>query len=145
MKEDNDFLKYAICALIQDLKDNNEDIEQEMKKVGHILGRMALEHDDFQRELDLESLLYKITYTFLDKIYSTSRKLEVSTKNSKEYYIFEHEPLFSQHVSLPESWKDFCPESIMSGVIEYALLASGFECEVNGYIKPCKKDRKSVV
>ena len=47
MKEDNDFLKYAICALIQDLKDNNEDIEQEMKKVGHILGRMALEHDDF--------------------------------------------------------------------------------------------------
>ncbi|WUR02216.1 trafficking protein particle complex subunit [Vairimorpha necatrix] len=145
MKENDQFLKFALCALVQDLKDNNEDIENEMKKIGHIFCRSALEILDFNRETDLQSLLYNITYTLLEKIHSSPRKLEISSTNNKEYFIFEYEPFFTKHVPLTETWKDFCPESVMTGVIEYAIAASGFKCEVSGYVRPIEKYPDTVV
>lgn len=145
MEDETELINYMICALIEDLRENNEDIEIEMKKVGHILGRSLLEYLEFHREIDLQSLLYKITYTLLDKLHPSSRKLEASTESKNEFFIYEYEPMYSKHVSLPDDWKDFCPESIVCGVIEYSLLASGFDCVVDGYVRPTEKYPDTVV
>lgn len=145
MKENEMFVKYMICTLIEDLREKHLNIEEEMKKIGHILAKSILEVVDFKRELDIQSLLYKITYNLLDRLYATNRKLESSIENKNEFFIFEYEPMYSRYVSLPEDWKDFCPESIICGVIEYTIMASGFDCEVNGFIRPVDKFPDQVI
>jgi hypothetical protein len=137
---DSTFFCYLLCGLIGTIKDN--DPEEEMIKIGYLIGRTLIEKLEFKRELDLNALLYKITYNLLEKFYSSPRKLEASRDQPNVYHIIEYSPLYTGHVS---NKNNFCGDSVTCGVIKYGLKASGFDCEVTGYPSPTEKYKESVV
>ncbi|KAF9764911.1 putative trafficking protein particle complex subunit TRS31 [Nosema granulosis] len=141
MKEiDSTFSCYLLCGLVETLKD--KDSEEELKKVGYLLGRSLVEIVDFKRETDLGTLLYKITYTLLEKYYPSPRKLEISKEHQDVYYIVEYSPLYSRFIS---NKNNFCGDSVTCGIIMYGIRASGYECEVNGYVNPCERYPNRVI
>lgn len=141
MKDINDtFACFLLTGLIETFK--NTDCEEELKKIGYLMGRTIVEKLNFRREIDLGTLLYKITYTLLEEYYPSPRKLEVSKESDNVYFIIEYSPLYSRYIS---NKNNFCGDSIVCGIISYGLKASGFDAEVNGYVDSCKRYPDKIV
>lgn len=141
MKEvESTFSCYLLCGLIGTLKE--KDPEEELKKIGYLMGRSLVEKCEFRRENDLGTLLYKITYSLLEAFYPSPRKLEISKEHQDVYYIIEYSPLYSPFVS---NKNNFCGDSVTCGIIMYGIKASGYESEVNGYVSPSEKYPNKVI
>ena len=111
----------------------SRDVEGILHCTGKRVGMRLLEVFGFDREIDISGLLYKITYILLPQVYETSRKVESFREKKNTFIITEDQPLLGTYVSCPESGYGFSADTLLAGVIESAIRATGYISTVNAY------------
>ena len=109
--------------------------ENKLKQFGYQVGRNMLILNRFDKDNDIEGLLYKITFSYLPLFYNTTRYLEkrIGGNSTKSHYlIIEPNSLFN-NICLNKLDETFCYETIFAGVIEMILAASEVSAEVNAH------------
>lgn len=127
-------LQFYLCGLFSLI--GNGDLESELKSIGADIGQRIVLLEDFKRECDIDSLLYKITYTLLPALYKSERLIEKSRTEKETYFLYENSPLFSRYSSNSDV---FCSEAVVSGMLEDVLRSSGFNYVVTAYSVPKKE------
>ncbi|RVD93202.1 transport particle complex subunit [Tubulinosema ratisbonensis] len=134
------FLSFLASEIIQQLINNQSNLESNLHHLGKKIAPFLIELYDFERDIELDSLIYKITYSFLPQIFITQRKLG---KKDNNYVIYENVPLFMSYMSIP--YEGFSSDALIAGIIERVVNASGFECSVNAYTAPEEKHPRKTV
>ena len=127
------FFSFLVSEIIQDSVSKNINAERSLHHTGVCVGMRLLELLRFSREIDLSGLLYKITYILLPQIYETDRKVECLRDKENTFVITEKAPLVSTHISQPEMCSGFCADSLIAGIIEIAVCATGYKGVVTAY------------
>lgn len=142
---DSTFLCFVVSEIIQDLMSEGRDIERALHQIGRKTGMKLLEMFRFDRDVDLPSLVYKITYSLLPQIYESGRKAESLKDKENVFVITENEPLFGMYMQPSESNSRFCADTVVAGIIEMAICATGYRCSVNAYISPTESPFQNTV
>lgn len=124
--------------MIQDFSAQNSDVEGRLHSIGVRVGGVLLELFEFDRDVDLLSLMYKITYTLLPRISETKRKVEKLKEKPHTFVINEKDSLLGAYVSAPQENSEFSADSLIAGVIEVAVRATGYSCTVGAYTLPAQ-------
>lgn len=125
------FLSFFVSEIIQQLIKKSLPLETSLHSLGRRIAPYLIEAYKFDRDIDLDSLLYKITYTFLPQIFQTTRRI---SKKENSYFIFENVPLLMSYMSIPN--EGFSADSLMGGIIERVINATGYDCKVSAYTAP---------
>lgn len=133
---DSTLLCFVVSEIIQDLMSEGRDVERVLHQIGRKTGMKILELFGFDRDVDLPSLVYKITYHLLPQIHESGRKAESLKDKENVFVITEDEPLFGVYMQPPECNSRFCADAMVAGIIEMAICATGYRCTVNAYISP---------
>lgn len=135
---DSTFLCFVVSEIIQDLMAEGRDVERVLHQIGRKTGMKLLELFGFDRDVDLPSLVYKITYNLLPRVHESGRKAESLKDRENVFVITENEPLFGVYMQPPEGNSRFCADAVVAGVIEMAICATGYRCSVNAYLSPAE-------
>ncbi|KCZ76394.1 hypothetical protein H311_02608, partial [Anncaliia algerae PRA109] len=125
------FLSFFISEIIQEMIIKSLPIEKSLHTLGRKIAPYLIELYEFNRDIDLDSLIYKITYIFLPHIFTTTRKI---SKRENIYFISENVPLIMSYMSIPS--EGFSADALIAGIIESVINATGYECNVNAYTAP---------
>lgn len=128
------FPSFLVSEIIQHFLKNKSNIEANLHSLGKKIAPFLIEMYDFERDIELDSLIYKVTYSFLPQIFQTQRKLG---KKENSYVIYENIPLFMSYMSIPH--EGFSADALIAGIIERVINASGFDCKVSAYTAPEEK------
>lgn len=109
--------------------------ENKLKQFGYQVGRNMLILNRFDKDKDIEGLLYKITFSYLPLFYNTTRYLEKENdiNSTKPYYLIIEPNSFFNNICLNKLDETFCYETIFAGIIEMILTASEISAEVTAY------------
>lgn len=139
------FISYLTCGIIEYYMKDGANIENKLKEIGYEVGLIMLEEYNFERENHLPTLLYRITYTLLNNIEETERRIEKIKEQENAYILTDYDGIFGRFISVPEEWKGFSADSIMCGIIEAAITASGYKVDVIAYSDPTDTHPNRVV
>lgn len=139
-------LSYLTCGMIEYLAEQKKDVESELKAVGYEMGIKLLEVHRFERETHLPTLLYRLTFDFLPNVSASDRRIEwVEDESRNMYLLTDLDGVFSRFVSVPAEWEGFSADSLVCGVIQAVLMASGYSAEVHAFLKPTERLSNRVV
>lgn len=129
-------LSYLTCGMIEYLVEKEKDVEAELKSIGYEAGIKLLEIFRFERELHIPTLLYRLTFDFLSGISDSEKKIEKVEGEDDVYLLTDLDSMFSRFISVPPEWEGFSADSLLCGVIQAVLMASGYNSEVVAFQKP---------
>ncbi|EPR78707.1 Transport protein particle complex subunit [Spraguea lophii 42_110] len=122
----SELLPYFISSIPKD------NIESTLKDIGKEIGLKLLEIYQIENiHASISEALINITSNLLPKIYECRRSVEKSTEAENIYIIKEKNNIFFKN-EIKEKFK--CLDGIIAGIIEIALDAANYKCNVNSYI-----------
>lgn len=124
----NSFLQFYICGLITCLNSSEEKLEDKLKNLGRDISEKIVLLKEFDRENDINLLMYKIAHYILPELFTTKRSVEVSENYKNVFFLYEIYSDFNEMI-----YNDLHLEHIVIGVIEGVLEFSGFKASVLVY------------
>ena len=130
---------YLFCEILKYSSKNIrnvEELEDKLSSLGYMIGIKQLELMTFRYNTnkkfkDVIGLLEFIKNIVWKNLFGKiADGLEQSTKNKKEFFILESQPITNKYVSVPKDMGDFNPASFIAGIISGILNESGFHCNV---------------
>lgn len=138
----DDLLQFYLCGALKYIARGKNDPEDELKALGRDMGKRMVLIQDFRRENDIDSLIYRVAYTLLPSLYQTERLIEICEDQRDTYLLYEASPIFNRRASCHES---FCSDSLIAGAIEEVLRCSGFNSLVTAHNLPIQGQPNRVV
>ncbi|AFN84102.1 transport protein particle complex subunit [Encephalitozoon romaleae SJ-2008] len=129
-------MSYLVCGMVEYLMEQRKEVEADLKAIGYEVGVKLLEICNFEREVHIPTLLYRITFDFLSLASDSDKRIEKAKDIDKTYLLTDTDGIFSKFMSVPNEWDGFSADSIVCGMIQAALMASGYNSEVVAYPKP---------
>ncbi|CAD26042.2 similarity to PLASMODIUM MEMBRANE PROTEIN (PLASMODIUM ANTIGEN A412) [Encephalitozoon cuniculi GB-M1] len=129
-------MSYLVCGMIEYLMEQRSDIEADLKSIGYEVGIKLLELCNFEREVRISTLLYRATFDLLSLVSDSDRRVEKARDVDRTYLLTDSDGLFSRFISVPDEWNGLSADSIVCGMIQAALMASGYDSEVTAFPEP---------
>lgn len=129
-------VSYLVCGVVDRLMEQRRDVEKDLKALGYEVGIKLLEVCGFKKEIHIPTLLYRVTFELLCLVSDSDRKIEKAKGEDRTYLLTDPDGVFSRFMSVPSEWEGFSADSIVCGIVEAALMASGYGSEVIAFPRP---------
>ncbi|ADM12620.1 transport protein particle complex subunit [Encephalitozoon intestinalis ATCC 50506] len=138
-------MSYLICGIVEYLLEQKKDVEASLKTIGYEIGIKLLEVCNFEREVHIPTLLYRIAFDFLSLVGDSDKRIDKSEDSDKTYFLTDADGVLSRFMSVPTEWDGFSADSVVCGMIEAVLMASGYRSEVTAFPKPSESLSNRVI
>ncbi|WEL39903.1 BET3-like protein [Encephalitozoon hellem] len=129
-------MSYLVCGMVEYLIEQRKEVEADLRAIGYEVGVKLLEICNFEREIHIPTLLYRITFDLLSLVSDSDKRIEKAEDADRTYLLTDADGIFSRFVSVPKEWEGFSADSVVCGMIQAALMASGYISEVTAFPKP---------